>query len=87
MSIEWDPQKAQANLKKHGVAFSDAVSALEDEIALTIEDDIIEERRFITLGMDARGRILVVVYAYRGEAIRLISARRATAQERRDYEA
>jgi len=86
MTIEWDHRKARSNLQKHGVAFADAVSALEDEYALTIEDDLPEERRWITLGMDALGRLLVVVYAHRGEAIRLISARRATARERRDYE-
>lgn len=86
MSIEWDFQKALSNLKKHGIAFSDAISALEDEYALTIEDDYPRERRFITLGMDAFGRLLVVVYMYRSDVIRLISARRATAREKRMYE-
>lgn len=87
MSIEWDPQKARSNLQKHGVSFADAVSALEDEYALTIEDDHPEERRLITLGMDASGRLLVVVFVYRGETVRLISARRATSRERKEYEA
>ena len=85
--IEWDPEKALANLKKHGIAFADAVSALEDEYALTIEDDHPRERRFVTLGIDSGSRLLVVVYTFRGEAIRMISARRATARETRDYEA
>jgi len=85
-SIEWDKQKARANLKKHGIAFADAVSALEDELALTIEDDQPDERRFITLGRDALGRLLVVVYTYRGETIRIISARPAAPRERKDYE-
>ena len=86
MTIEWDPQKALSNLKKHGIAFADAVSALEDDYALTIEDDDPHERRFITLGMDALGRLLVVVYTYRGDTIRIISARRATVRGARDYE-
>lgn len=87
MGIEWDSSKARANREKHGIGFSDAVSALEDEYALTIEDDYPQERRFITLGQDAIGRLLVVVYTYRGEIIRIISARRATARERKEYEA
>jgi uncharacterized DUF497 family protein len=87
MSIEWDPQKALGNLKKHGIALNEAVSVLEDEYALTIEDDHPEERRFVTLGMNAAGSLLVVVYVYRAETVRLISARRATARERKEYEA
>ena len=86
MDIEWDPQKARINQEEHGIAFSDAVSALEDEYAMTIEDDHPQERRFITLGMDAMGRLIVVVYAYRDEVIRIISARKATARERKEYE-
>lgn len=86
MSIEWDLQKALSNLKRHGIAFSDAVSVLEDEYALTIEDDDPRERRFITLGLDAFGRLLVVVYMYRDDVIRIISARRATVREQRMYE-
>ncbi len=85
MSIEWDKRKAHHNLLKHGIAFSDAVSALEDVYALTIEDDTPRERRFVTLGMDAAGRLLVVVYTFRGEVVRLISTRRATSREEKDY--
>jgi len=86
-SIEWDPEKALSNLRKHGIAFADAVSALEDDHALTIEDDYPREQRFVTLGIDSGGRLLVVVYTFRGEAIRMISARRATDRETREYEA
>lgn len=86
MTIEWDPQKALSNLKKHGIAFADAVSALEDENALTIEDEYPDEIRFITLGIDGFGRLLVVIYTYRGDAIRIISARRATVREYQAYE-
>lgn len=62
MDYEWDPAKAQANLDKHGIDFADAVTALEDETAITVEDDYPDEERFITIGIDALGRILVVVY-------------------------
>lgn len=87
MDCEWDPAKARANLTKHGVHFADAVSVLEDDLALTIRDPYSEdEERWITLGMDALGRVLVVVYTWRGETVRLISARQATPHERRQYE-
>jgi uncharacterized protein len=84
---EWDPRKAAANLKKHGVDFADAVTVLHDEQAITIRDDEGEEdeERFVTIGMDALGNVLVVVYTWRGERPRLISARKATPQEREQY--
>ncbi len=73
MDCEWDPAKARLNLAKHGIHFADAVSALEDDSALTIRDPHSEdEERWITLGMDALGRLLVVVYTWRGEKVRLI---------------
>ena len=84
---EWDPAKARANFTKHRIHFADAVSALEDEPALTIRDLSSEdEERWITLGRDALGKILVVVYTWRGAKVRLISARFATPRERRQYE-
>ena len=84
---EWDLKKARSNFEKHGVYFADAVAALEDELALTVRDiQLIGEERWITLGLDALGRLLVVVYTWRGDSVRMISARRATAQERRQYE-
>ncbi len=87
MEFEWDPDKAHRNLDRHGVDFADAVGALEDEFALTVQDPYSEtEERFITLGSDPLGRLLVVVYTWRGESIRLISARKATSRERRQYE-
>lgn len=86
MEYEWDRGKAQSNREKHGVSFPDAVAVLEDEFALTIPDDHAGEERFVTIGEDAFGRVLVVVYTYRGEdTIRLISARPATRRERRLY--
>ena len=76
MSYEWDPNKAKSNYKKHRVKFADAVGVFEDE----------KEDRFITIGMDFLSRILVVVYTFRDIVIRIISARKATARERKMYE-
>ena len=87
MESEWDPAKARANFTKHGVRFADAVTALEDDSALTIRDLSSEdEERWVTMGLDVSGRLLVVVYTWRGERVRLISARQATPDERRQYE-
>jgi uncharacterized DUF497 family protein len=86
-SCEWDPAKAKANFAKHGVRFADAVAALEDDFALTMRDPFLEEEeRWITLGKDALGRTLVVVYTWREESVRLISARLATTRETTQYE-
>ena len=86
MDFEWDPVKAQSNATEHGVSFADTFAVFEDSSAITIDDPHDEEDRFITLGMDAFGRILVVVYTWRGESIRIISARKANRTERRKYE-
>jgi hypothetical protein len=87
MEIRWDPQKAEANYRKHRIRFSDAETVLFDPITLTIEDQIIDqEQRFLSVGSDALGRILVIVYTYNGDTIRLISARKATPKERKYYE-
>ncbi|HYA18296.1 MAG TPA: BrnT family toxin [Bryobacteraceae bacterium] len=86
MRFEWDARKAQLNLRKHRVDFADAATVFEDERALTMPDTLsVDEERWITLGMDALGRILVVVYTWRAESIRLISARPATPRERAEY--
>ena len=86
MNYEWDPNKAKSNYKKHGIKFADAVGVFEDENAITIEDDHQKEDRFITIGRDFLSRILVVVYTFRDIVIRIISARKATARERKMYE-
>jgi len=83
--FEWDTGKELNNIRKHGISFTEAETALEDEHAVTIEDDYPIETRFITLGIDETGRVLVVVYTYRGEVIRIISARKATSAERAIY--
>jgi len=87
MRIVWDIKKAGANIRNHGIEFSYAATVLDDPMAVTIEDIRYGEQRFVTVGSDILGRILVVVYAYSGEEeIRLISARKATPKERRIYE-
>ncbi len=87
VSFEWDPVKAMANRRKHGVDFADAATVLEDDLALTIRDDTRdEEERWITMGKDSLGKVLVVVYTWRGTNVRLVSARMASTAERRQYE-
>jgi len=85
-AFEWDERKALSNLRKHGIDFADAVFALEDRLAVTIPDDFADEARFVTIGTDVLRRVLVVVYSWRGDRIRIISARKATRHERRVYE-
>lgn len=89
MAFEWDPSKAAANVRKHGVRFAEAVGVFSDDYAITIEDTESDphERRLVTLGMGIKGRVLTVVYSYRGENIRFISARPASKLEREHYEA
>jgi uncharacterized DUF497 family protein len=86
--IEWDPAKAASNRRKHGVDFGEAVTALEDPLSTTYPDPdhSFDEHRFITIGVSATGRVLVVAHADRRTAVRIISARMATPRERRFHE-
>jgi uncharacterized DUF497 family protein len=86
VDFEWDPRKAAANRRKNGIDFADAATVLQDELAVTVLDDDPDEERFVTVGADVLGLILVVVFTWRGHRIRLISARSATVRERRRYE-
>lgn len=86
VDYEWDSNKAKANLRKHGVDFADAATVFTDDLAVTIPDDVADEERFVSIGMDELGRVLVVVYAWRGEGIRIISARKANRRELKQYE-
>lgn len=88
MACVWDVWKAEANFRKHGVRFPESEPVLEDDYALTITDDESDpdEQRFVSIGMGAKGRVLVVVYSYRGTDIRIISARVAEPHERSQYE-
>jgi len=87
MGFQFDPRKAAANLKKHGVSFADAESVFLDPLALHQADpDSQDEERFVAVGMGSAGQMLVVAYTMRGDDIRLISARRATRREVKTYE-
>ncbi len=86
MEFEWDPKKAEQNLRKHAVEFVDAVIVFDDDRAITLVDEHPREERYLTFGMDAQGRVLAVSYAGREGAIRIISARKATSRERAQYE-
>jgi uncharacterized DUF497 family protein len=86
MRIVWDPEKARTNYRKHGVRFSDAEGVLFDPNALSREDRTARgEYRHVAMGMDHAGRVVAVVFTYRGSDIRIISARRATRRERKRY--
>ena len=85
--FEWDPTKAATNLAKHGVDFADAALSLGDPKAVTIADpDSVAEERFVTIGADPQGAVLVVVYSHIGDNQRIISARKASRGERKRYE-
>lgn len=86
--VEWDPYKAKWNLAKHKVSFKEAATALLDPLARTSPnpDHSSEEYRFITFGASAKQRLLVVSFTWRGDLIRIISARLATRRERAVYE-
>lgn len=86
--IDFDSAKAQSNLRKHKVSFAQAIETLRDVYAMTVEDDSAAgEQRFVTIGMDADARILVIVHIPRGDRTRLISARKASRGEARQYHA
>jgi uncharacterized DUF497 family protein len=88
MKFEWDRAKAEQNLKKHRVAFDEAVTVFYDPLAATFDDPdhSVGEHRFITIGLSSRGRLLVVAHVEPGENIRIISARLTTAPERKRHE-
>jgi len=88
MEFEWDSLKAGKNLRKHGVSFHEAATALADALSITYHDPdhSAVEHRFITVGMSRSGRILMVSHTDRGDKVRIISARKTTPQERRHYE-
>jgi len=84
--FEWDPDKERSNRRKHAVAFADTFAVFEDPKSLTTEDDEHGEERYVTTGMDCFGRVLVVVYTWRDDDIRIISARKANRSEVKQYE-
>jgi uncharacterized DUF497 family protein len=88
MRFQWDSVKAESNLRKHGVAFEEALTAFYDPLAATFRDPqhSHDEQRFVTLGYSARNRLLVVCHTERARSVRLISARFATKAERKRHE-
>jgi uncharacterized DUF497 family protein len=82
---EWDRRKAETNIRKHGISFADAVSVFEDDYAITIQDELPDENRYIIMGKDSRRRLLVVIFSFRMDKIRIISARKATGSEHETY--
>jgi uncharacterized protein len=84
----WDPKKAASNLKRHGVSFEEATSVFANPLARIFDDEDhpVEERREIIVGHSAQDRLLVICFTEREDAIRIISARKATKNERKDYE-
>jgi uncharacterized protein len=86
--FEWDPEKAAANFRKHGVSFEEATTVFGDPLSMNMPDPdhSLNEERFVLLGLSHRLRLLVVAYAERGTRTRLISAREAIQRERRQYE-
>jgi hypothetical protein len=88
LEFEWDEDKAEANRKKHGVSFEEAASVFADPLAAIFDDEAhsTEEQREIIVGHSDKNRLLLVCFTERAGAIRIISARRATNRERKDYE-
>lgn len=88
MNFEWDPQKAEINVNKHGVSFQEAATVFSDELSITISDPdhSQEEDRFITIGWSHQNHLLMVAHTDRGENIRIISSRKLTKSERKEYE-
>ncbi len=88
LKFEWDNRKARSNAKKHGVSFEEAGTVLSDFLSITIVDPLHpgDEERFVTIGRSDRKRTLVVIHTERAGVVRLISARLASANERKRYE-
>ena len=88
MRFEWDSEKAAENVRKHRVSFDEAATAFFDPLSMTVSDPdhSAGERRFITMGASSTGKLVVVAHTERGSTIRIISARSASASERKRYE-
>ena len=88
MEFEWNPGNAKLNLEKHGISFQEATTVFNDPLSVTFPDPdhSIGENRYVIIGVSKFGQLLVVSHTDRGEKVRIISARKATRQERRFYE-
>jgi uncharacterized DUF497 family protein len=87
IEFEWDPDKAAKNIKKHQVSFNEAATVFGDPLSMTFfdPDHSVDEDRYITVGLSRLGNLLIVAHTDRGDRIRIISARKATRQERKFY--
>ncbi len=88
LAFEWDEEKARANLKKHHVSFDEAASMFDDPMLITFPDPLHSqsEERYISIGVSAKGRVLTVAHTDRGNRVRIINCRKATASEQSQYE-
>jgi uncharacterized DUF497 family protein len=88
MQFEWDPKKAEKNIRKHKVSFEEAITVFYDPLSATFDDadHSIGEQRYVTVGFSSQGRLLVVSHTDRGTVLRIISARCTTAHERKKHE-
>ena len=88
MDFEWNRQKAEINIQKHGVAFDEASTVFGDTLSITFPDSdhSIQEERYLIVGLSNKNRILVISHVYRSETIRIISARQSTKREQKFYE-
>jgi len=88
MKFEWDKNKAKTNLRKHRVSFEEVETVFEDDFTVTIIDDAhsFDEKPFVTIGESLAGRLLIVSHTFDEEKIRIITARKPTKTERKDYE-
>ncbi len=88
MEFDWEIRKAESNYRKHGVRVSECLPVFEDDYAITVIDQESEpnETRFVTVGVGVKGRVLVVIYTYRGANIRIIPSRLAEPHEKTQYE-
>ncbi|MBD2362032.1 BrnT family toxin [Anabaena minutissima FACHB-250] len=88
MQFEWNPEKAQLNLKKHGVSFNEASTVFNDPLSVTFPDPdhSYGEERYVIVGLSIANRILVVAHTDRSDSVRIITAREATRNERRFYQ-
>lgn len=88
MRFEWDPKKAKQNIGKHGISFDEAVTVFYNALSATFDDPdhSMEEQRYITIGFSSQNHLLVVAHTEKEDCIRIISARLATAHERKKHE-
>ena len=88
VEFEWDPDKAELNVKRHGVSFHEAATVFADRLSITVpdRDHSVDEQRYISVGLSRQGRRLIVAHTEREDRFRIISARELTREERKAYE-